>query len=284
MFGFLDQPGENMLRAKSVWRYAVLSGMASVLAPFVRMGHAAPILYGDFAGPDVTYKSVTEVPTQLPGPTPANLFGPPSVSGDSLLFNPINFGVAASGGSSELQDGRLSMNIVPTVPGTAIKMISLIEGGGWTVDNGTAATIAEESLVINELFITSVNGVSVNPIVVPPTITYSDTNNGSAAVVKTPSSIEFQSAGGLSSGSWNGTANFDILGALQSAGLSGNVTGLSLDLDNQLAANSEANSESLIDKKFFEVQVTNSSVPEPVTASGLVLLSIGSLLRRPRKA
>jgi hypothetical protein len=273
-----------MLRTRSaLLRSAVMVGLASIVSPFLTPADGA-ILYGNFSGPDITYQAVTEVPNQSPGPAPASLFGPPTLTGDSLLFDPENFDISLSGGSSEFQDGRLTMSILPTVAYSSVKMISLTEGGAWIVDGGTSATTAEQSLLINQLFITSVNGTSVNPIVVSPTITYTDTNNGAASVSKTANSIEFASSGGVSSGTWDATASFNLSSALQSAGLTGNVTGLSLSLDNQLAVNTETNSEAFIDKKFFDVTGTTSVVPEPMTGTGIILIGASGLLWRPRKA
>jgi hypothetical protein len=241
------------------------------------------VVYGNFAGPAVTYQNVTEVPTQLPGPTPAALFGPPSLSGNSLLFNPVNFVDSASAGALEFQDGRLTFNVIPTSSQGNIKSISLLEGGAWTVGGGTSATTAKESLLINELFITSVNGISVNPIVVPPSIAFTDTNNGSASVSTSSNSITFSSSAGFSSGTWDATASFNFANALTGAGLSGNVTGLSMELDNQLSVTSETNSVAFIDKKYLDVTSNSSPVPEPSVA-GLTAITAGclSMIRKRR--
>lgn len=271
-----------MLGTTTTMRAAVAAGITSILSTFVNSGEGA-IVYGNYNGTDVSFDAVTEVDNQLPGPVPSSLYGAPNLSGNSLLFDPFNFDVAVNGGANELQDGRLTMNVAPENPGKGIKMISLTEGGGWSVNKGTSATVAGDSLLINSLFITSVNGVSVNPIAVPPTITFTDTNNGSASVTKTSDSIKFSSDGGLSSGSWNAISSFNLSAAEQNAGLTGNITGLSLSLDNQLSANSEANSTAFIDKKFFDV-TASTSIPEPVSAIGLLLFGCGGLLWRPARA
>jgi MYXO-CTERM domain-containing protein len=256
----------------------LISLAAAGIAPLSTGAHGA-VVYGNFDGTDLNYLNVTETPTQLPGPTPTELFGPPVISGDTLQFTPSNFTVSASGGSLELQDSHLSMNIV-SADSNYPKFINLIEGGGWAVGGGTSATTAQESLDVNELFITAVNGVSINPIVVNPTITFTDTNSGSASVVKTADTIEFLSSGGVSTGTWNADASFNLNAALAAAGLSGNVTGMTLGLDNQLDATSEANSLSLIDKKFFDVTAT-TPVPEPATG-GMALLAVAGFATRRR--
>jgi hypothetical protein len=275
----LQIEGKKMqLLSSKITGRGILFGLAVGLVPLAARTQAA-VIYGNFNGADVNYNNVTENPTQLPGPTPPELFGVPVVSGDTLQFSATNFSVGASGGSSEFQDSHLSTDIVPH-PSANVKSISLTEGGGWGVGAGTAATTALEALIVNQLFITSLNGVSINPVAVTPTITYTDTNNGSAAVVKTPDSIEFQSGTGFSTGSWNATATFDIAGALQADGLHGVVTGLSLNLDNQLAVTSETNSVSFIDKKFFDITVNTPPVPEPASAALVTFAVAGATLRR----
>jgi hypothetical protein len=263
-------------------RPGVLMGLAAAagIAPFAA-GAQGAVVYGNFDGTDINYLNVTETPTQLPGPTPTELFGPPVISGNTLEFSPTNFMIAVSGGSNEFQDSHLTTNIVSTDTSYP-KTINLIEGGGWAVGGGTAATTAMETL-INDLFITSVNGVSVNPIPVTPTITFTDTNSGSANVVTTSDSIEFQSSAGFSTGSWNAAATFNLTAALAADGLSGSVTGLTLGLDNQLDGTSEANSDAFIDKKYFDITTNTSSVPEPATG-GIAMMAMAAVaLRRKAK-
>jgi len=255
--------------------------MAVGLAPFANVANGA-VIYGNFDGTDVDYLNVTETPTQLPGPSPTALFGAPTVSGNTLLFSPSAFDVGVSGGANEFQDGHLSTNILST--DTAYpKTLNILEGGGWGEVGGTAATEAMETLVVNQLTITSVNGVSINPIVVTPTITFTDTDSGNASVVTTSDSIEFLSTTGISTGSWDANASFNLAGALAAAKITGSVTGLTLNLDNQLAVTSEANSDSFIDKKFFDITTgTSAPVPEPATG-GIAALALARLATR-RKA
>lgn len=271
-----------MMRSKSVLTDPkILLGFVAGIAPFAGTAGAV-VTYGNFTGTDVTYTNVEETPTVLPGPSPTELFGAPVISGDTLAFTPVNFDVGVSGGSVEFADGRLTTGLVLN-PGSAIQTVNIFEGGGWGVAGGTSATTALETLVVNQLFITSVNGVAVNPIVVTPTITFTDTDSGSAKVTTSLNTIEFSSSGGLSTGSWNADASFNVPAALAGAGLTGTVTGLELDLNNQLAVDSEANSTSFIDKKFFDI-TTGGTVPEPATISGMVLAAGGLLARRRRIA
>ncbi len=257
----------------------LLLGVVGGIASFAGSADAV-VTYGNFVGTHVSYQGVSENPTVLPGPTPPALFGPPVISGDTLKFTPLIFVSSSSGGAIQFDDGRLTTNIVPNSPTGTVSNVNIFEGGGWAVGGGTTATTALESLIVNQLFITAVNGSSIDPIVVTPTITFTDTNNGSANVTKTGNTIEFTSSGGFSSGSWNSMASFNIPAALSAAGLSGNVTGLELDLNNQLATTSETSSTAFIDKKFFSISTT--PVPEPATAAGMVIAGGGLLSRRRR--
>ena len=273
-----------MLRAKSALiRSSVLFGLTAGIVPLTNTAQGT-VLYGTFVGPNMTYQNVTETPTELPAPTPTTLFGTPLLSGDSLMFTPAAFVTSASGGALNFEDSHLETTIVPTSPKGTLTGMSITEGGGWAVGGGTAATTAEAALIVNQLFIMSVNGVSINPIVVTPVILFTDTSTGSAAVTKTADSIEFNSSGGFSSGSWNATATFNISSALASAGLTGTVTGVSLNLDNQLDVLSETNSDAFIDKKFFDITTTGTTVPEPATGTALLLGAAGLMTRRGKRA
>jgi hypothetical protein len=249
------------------------------LSPFLESAYGS-VDYGTFTGPDVSYQNVTENPTQLPGPTPSELFGPPVLVGDTLDFHPTDFTVGASGGANEFQDGRLTTNI-SLISKSAPSVVDIYEGGGWAVEPGTSKTTAQESLLVNELVINSVNGVTVNPIVVTPTITFTDTVDGTAAATKTSESINFASTGTYADGTWDVNASFNLPAALAAAGLKGTVTGMTLDLNDQLNATSETDSSAFIDKKFADV-TTSVSVPEPATASAIALTAIGLLGRRSK--
>jgi PEP-CTERM motif len=267
----------------------MLFACAAVLA-VATVSQAAINHYGTLAGPNVMYLGagnppdpggILESTTEIPGPDPATLFGPPSISGDTLAFTPVNFKISISGGAFELQDGRLSMSVMSVNPTTGnLTSLSLSEGGAWVVGGGTG-NYAAASLVVNQLSITQINGVSVNPINVPLTVgSFTDTQTtglpGSVAVLSTAGGITFSSigTGQTSGGSWNGTETFNISAALAQAGFTGRVTKLALDLDNTLSGQTTPNGLSFIDKKFFNISTTNVPVPEPST---IVLGLLGGL-------
>src|SRR5262249_47578939 len=161
--------------------------------------------------------------TQIPGPDPVSLFTPsaPSISGDTLTFSPVNFKISISGGAFELQDGRLSMNVMSVNPTSGnLTSLSLSEGGAWVV-GGAVGNDAAASLVVNQLSITQINGVSVNPITVPLTLgSFTDTQTtglpASVAALPTAGGITFSSVGlgQTAGGSWNGVETFNVTAAL----------------------------------------------------------------------
>lgn len=241
----------------------------------------ASINYGNFTGPHVEYVGVTETDTQLPGPTPPFLFGTPALSGDSLDFPNTGFVVSVDDDESELQDGRLAFGLVANdqVNGSIGDTLAFTEGGAWAV-GGDDSTFAEESLVVNNLIITGVNGVSINPIVVTPTITFSDTTNGAVTVTTSSDSIKFTADNALANGAWNATAGFNFDAALAANDLRGRVTSITVVLNNSLLGTADPGSNNLafIDKKFFLIS-PNPPVPEPASAA-VVLLGGLALARR----
>jgi hypothetical protein len=86
---------------------AVLFLLAAICQPSL----SAPINYGNFMGNTVMYTQVTE-DTNSPGDSPP-LFGAPTVSGNSLDFNPVGFDANSTGGSGpDITDGQLLFGIM----------------------------------------------------------------------------------------------------------------------------------------------------------------------------
>ncbi len=257
-----------------------------LIALFALVGVAqsanAAVNYGDFIGPNIMYLQVTENPLKVPGPTPTQLFGPPTLSGDTLDFNPLavgTFNALSTGGVSAFTDGGLVMTIMATNNQQPITDLTVSEFGGYTLVGGTpGGTQALASVDAIQAVVTQINGVAVAPIVVPKTITY--TNFGSApSNLPVGGGIQFSATGGFANGSWSGLVDFDfsnIIGA----------TKVELVLDNVLAAMSELDSTSYIDKKDF--YITTNIVPEPGAlilgaVGGLGLILVGRTVRKKRQ-
>ncbi len=264
-------------------------------------------LYTNQIGPNISYTNINEFDSQLAGPPPVStnptgLFGAPTldpVGSDNLSFPATTFSVQVADGQFEDQDGKLTMDITPTVAGGSLQTLNFDEGGTWRVQGPAQndVTTVEASLLFSNLEITSVNNVALaTPIVVTPTFglatpttigTFSSVLNASGTVAD----IAISSAGGTGIGTWDISASFDLDAALANAQITGNVTGVSVALDDDLVGETTA-SDSLtlgtIDKKQFEITGTvpnpiNSGVPEPTTFSLLIGTAALAMRRRRRE-
>jgi hypothetical protein len=274
-------------------RYGLL-GSALVLG---LSGMAQAALYGNFAGANVTYQNVTETDSQLTGPPsvssmPAALFGAPEISppnSDDLTFPAISFSALEADGQFEFQDGKLTFGVVPNTPTVTIHSLSFDEGGAWSVDGPTDDATSQATLLFNDLRILAVNGVTLSPsIVVAPVFTETiTTQNGSADTSTSNGQVLAASTGGDADGIWDITATFNLDAALASADLTGQITGISVALDDQLLVQTVAPESGLslaeIDKKHFIVSDVTTSVPEPTSIWILPLCAI-FLMRSPYRA
>jgi len=257
---------------------------------------AGAVLYGNFAGPNISYLNVAETDSQIAGPppadsTPSGLFGAPALSppvSDNLAFPALSFSDLVADGQFQLQDGKLTFDVTPTTTAT-IHSLSFDEGGAWRVDGPEGDASAEATLLFNDLRITAINGVALGaPIIVDPTFTESDAiQTGSADVSKANGDITFTSTGGDAAGTWDITADFNIDAALAGADQTGRVTSISVALDDQLFAQTTSVSSltlASMDKKHFIVSGSTSPgsvTPEPASLS--LLLGVALMMLRRRK-
>jgi hypothetical protein len=262
-------------------------------AIFVATRSASAALYGNFVGPNVTYQNVSENDSQITGPpvvnsTPTGLFGAPLLiptGSDDLTFSDLGFSSLAADGTFELQDGKLTFNIVPTTPSAFIHSLSFDEGGAYRVDGPTGDASSEATLLFNDVRITSVNGATLaNPIIVSPTFNESQVSQtGSPGVSFASGDVKLTSTGGDATGTWDISAAFNFDAALASAAVSGRITGISVALNNELltqTTSTDGLTLATMDKKHFIVTPVTTSVPEPAS---LALLLGGSLLLARRR-
>ena len=261
--------------------------------------------YSPLVGPKVTYTNINESDSQIAGPpavttSPAQLFGQPVLSpagSDILSFNNSSFMVSVAAGQFERQDGSLRMDLAPTAVGGALHTVLLDEGGAWNVlgPDGTgsgAPALAEATLVFNDLRITSVNGVALGTaITVAPTFNVtSSTQTGTAHLTNGNGDVTITAAGGNAVGVWDITASFNLDAALAAHNITGNVTGVSMALDDiLLGTTTTANGLTLaaIDKKHIIITPTATNpVPEPSTVVLALFGGVGLLFtgRQWRKA
>ncbi|HBO43171.1 MAG TPA: hypothetical protein DD670_04400 [Planctomycetaceae bacterium] len=228
---------------------------------------ADPIYYTTQVGEDVVFDSIRE--DSATDPTP--LYGPPTVSANSLVFFPVSFKAYASEmhPAVDLTDGTMSMTI-RSLQGGPILGILVRESGDFTLGGlGTANTIAA---VATPMFvtITQVDGQSITPISFSQSMTYSPKANGKFNLLDDEGVGE----------TWEGLALLDVAGALAAAGIQGAATKVTLSLDNVLLATSEAASVAYIAKKQFGIEVL---IPEPSTLTLLILACVGFLARGRRR-
>ena len=244
--------------AKRVGRQLLVAMAMLSLAAFAPMAVAVPINYGNFSGTTVDYIDVEE-DTNSGDTLP--LFGAPSVSGDSLDFDPVGFNAHSTGAAGvDVTDGNLNFMIMAKA-GYAIDMLSLSEAGDTTLSGfGTNATFTSVTGIGN-LDILEVDGVGITPKISVP-----------INLVFTPSGGTYElgadgGGGPLFSTIWSGSWLKNIEQEL----INNNVpytlgaTKVSINLDNTLTALSEAGTFALIAKKDFGGVSITVNIPEPAT-------------------
>ena len=257
----------KMHSRRSQW-FSSLIALAVVIGWCCRLS-AAPINYGNFNGTNVMYLGVTEDSSTDPTP----LFGPPTVTNDSLSFNPVSFGATATGaGGVDITDGSLKSTIM-TVGSKRIHKVSFAEAGDYTFAGSTGTTATAASVGAGFfLQVIELDGVGVAPIAI----------NGNMAFTPSGGTFDFVNDPHGPAAIWNGTVNFDIDAALAAQNITGQATKILLSLDNTLLATSEAGTASIIKKKTFDGVsiIVDTNVPEPASMAFVALAGTALLIRR----
>jgi hypothetical protein len=241
------------------------SSLAFMAGAFLLVGQsvAAPINYGDFAGTTVTYTQVTEDANSAGDAPP--LFGPPTVTGDSLDFDPVGFSAAAAGAAGvDITDGNIRFGIIANA-GSAINTVNLNEAGDTTMAGfGTDATFTAVT-AHGVISILAVDGAAINVISEPFALSFAP--SGGTFGLGTDGG-----GGPLFSAGWTGSVSIDVNAILASKNVAYNfgATKVSINMDNTLVALSQAGTESLIAKKDFG-GLSITVIPEP---SSMILLGL----------
>ncbi len=229
------------------------------------------INYGTFTGTSVSYHDVTE----SSGTDALPLFGAPTISVNTLDFNPQGFSAYSTGGGVDLTDGQLNF-VIKAGAGYAIPSLQFSEAGDFTLAGlGTGST---KVTVASAFFIDvlKVDGLAINPLSLSANMTYAPNLNG-----------QFNLSTDAGVGTiWNGALNFNLNSALAANGISflNGATEIRVNLDNTLLAMSETGSVAYIAKKDFKgFAITVASVPEP-SVMALGLLGVAALGLRARSA
>lgn len=227
--------------------------------------------YGNFTGTTVNFLGVSEssVSESIP------LYHNPNVAGNTLDFNPQNFGAFASGsGGIDLTDGQLSLTMMAHA-GSAIPTIKFWEVGDYSLlGAGTAGTLVDvtANFYIN---ITKVDGAPITPVNLGGTMTFTPVASGTLTLPANPGFGQL----------WGGVINFDINNALTLANVPYlyGATEVQFTLDNELIAISELGTIARIQKKDFQGSVgIEVIVPEP-SILALTLCGAGLLISRRAK-
>ena len=263
-------------------RLAVIVVAGAPLLGLVAMPRAgaAPINHGTFMGTHVTYVGVTE--ESGTDPLPPAMFGPPTVTGNSMDFNPVGFDASVAGAGSDTTVGNLAF-MVTAKSGSRIQSITLNQTGETTLGGnvapgsmGTAsATFASGSLDIHEVDFQGINHVSV-----PFSMTF--TPSGGTYFLGTDGG-----GGPIFNTQYNGSVSLPVADILTANGFTGGATKVSIDLDSTLQAVGQAGTSATISATDFGGLAVRTAVvgetPEP-TALALGGLAAGGLLLGRRRS
>lgn len=240
------------------------------------------LCYGDFMGTTVTYEDVREEATTVGDDEP--LFGMPTISADSLDFDPVGFDASATGaGGSDLTDSNLSFDVVAK-PLFVIKNLTMSEAGDTTLIG--SGTILTSTSVTADIFVDveEVDGVGVGGISEIYSMTF------------TPSDGDYDIVNDGGGGpryhtQWEGSAFIDVMALLDDAVANnvippyvGGATKISVNMDNTLTAVSEDGTFSVIAKKDAGGVSITVNIPEPssLLLAGASLLAVGFVRRKGR--
>jgi hypothetical protein len=264
-----------------------------ILSIICRSSIGAQINYGTHMGTHVTYVDVTE---DSGADEPLPLFGAPTVTGNSIDFNPVGFDAASTDGGSDITDSNLVF-MVEAKSGSRLSSLVFSEAGDTTMAGSVtpgSMTTATAVFATGVLDIHEVDFVGINHISVPFSLTF--TPSGGTYFLGTDGG-----GGPVFHTQWSGSVNLDIDAILVANGFilppgpidpEGGATKISIDLDNTLVAVSQDGTSSVISKKDFGGITIRTNVrtepggepeiPEPAAfvLAGLAFLGLAAQRRR----
>lgn len=239
------------------------------IATLVASAASADINYGNFSGTDFDFLNVTEDSTSG---DPLPLFGAPTVSGNSLDFNPT-FSANSVGGGLDIVEGQLNFTIVAN-DGAVIDSLDFAEAGDYTlVDPGAIGTLATAASVSAAFFIEilEIDGVPVAGINSNYNMTFTP-SGGTFNVVEDGTALTVI---------WEGSLFIDVQQILDDLDIDGQATMVAVALNNTLVASSESGTGAIIAKKDFD-GLTVTVIPAPGAMALLMLAGLSAGRRRRR--
>ena len=240
----------------------------AALLAYSSTASAAQINYGNFSGSTVDFIQVTEDS----GTDPTPLYGSPTVSGDTLDFNPVSFNSSSTGAAGvDITDGTLTLMMMSQA-GNFIDTIEFDEAGDFTLTglsgNAFASVAANFFLDVQE-----VDGVGITPINIATAMTFTPSGGDFDLITDGP--------GPVVNGAWSGFLTVDITQALIDNNIPfvNGATKVSVTFDNTLTTLSEAGTSAFIAKKDVG-GVGITVTPEPAS---LALLAMGTLTMLNRR-
>ncbi|MCO6045264.1 PEP-CTERM sorting domain-containing protein [Aeoliella sp. ICT_H6.2] len=257
-------------RQACAWLAAACSAVSLCTASL-----AGTINYGDF-GPDfppgvTIYTDVQE--SSGTDPDEPGLYGAPTLTGDTLDFDPAGFVASSTSGATDITDGQLNfgysaLEVNGQVAG-GLTTLQITESGDFTLfGTGTAATSIAGAVSI-DVDILEVDGKPISPISI----------FASNSMVR-----DLVSDGPVVLAPWdNGVIiEFGTVLAANNIDFEFGVTKAEIAIDDQLIAISEEGSVAFIAKKDFTLQPTielnpNFEIPEPATVALLATMLVGAI-------
>ena len=253
-------------------KYVGLTALAAMLAVSAT-ANLTSTNYGNFAAQSVDFLSVEEHTSTFGDTVPK--YGMPIVNAgsDSMDFNPVGFSAEAGNGDLDYTDGNLVFQI-QSRGDAVIEEVGFSEAGFYSL-LGAAGTDATH-VNVTASFILEVYEINGAPVQHFGNSYSLDFSPGDGTYEKITDGAGTQIA-------WAGSILVDVDALLAQQGYTVNdhATKVSIDLNNELSAFSEAGTIASIAKKDFDVGVSIEVIPEP--ASIAMLLGASSLIVLARR-
>ncbi len=201
------------------------------------------------------------------------LYGAPTVSGDTLLFNNMAFTAFADAGSTvaDFTDGQLNLTLTAK-PGQAITSFTITESGDWTLaDSLLNPGIPAATKVTSPGIILTVLEIAGVPVSLPSAVgTMVFSPSGGDFFINLPPNVN------EATGVWSGAGSVDV-----EALFGAEVTKIAVAYNNQLQAESGLGASAHIAKKQVAITPHTQPIPEPASLA-LAAMGLPLLLRRCR--